>query len=95
MPIGDMPIIEVLLRELTPSISGSRILTWSSLELLESLLPGWQPMGAEIFVLLLTKKNLSYSFGPLSLVGGLDDTFLVANGDVLTTLPLCDLVNFP
>jgi len=30
--------------------------------------------------------------GPLSLVNGLDDTFLVANGDVLTTLDLQDLV---
>ncbi|HMT22031.1 MAG TPA: sugar phosphate nucleotidyltransferase, partial [Promineifilum sp.] len=30
--------------------------------------------------------------GPLSLVDGLDDTFLVANGDVLTTLPLANLL---
>ena len=30
--------------------------------------------------------------GPLSLVSGLDDTFLVANGDVLTTLDFAALV---
>ncbi|NIW47955.1 MAG: nucleotidyltransferase family protein, partial [Gammaproteobacteria bacterium] len=46
--------------------------------------------------------NIQYSFeeqplgtaGPLALVSGLDDTFLVCNGDILTTLDLKDLVNF-
>jgi NDP-sugar pyrophosphorylase family protein len=46
--------------------------------------------------------KISYSFendplgtaGPLSLVQGLDETFLVANGDVLTTLDLRELVRF-
>ena len=28
------------------------------------------------------------------MVEGLDNTFLVANGDVLTTLKLCDLIQF-
>jgi NDP-sugar pyrophosphorylase family protein len=32
--------------------------------------------------------------GPISLVDGLDDTFLVSNGDVLTTLNLRDLIQF-
>jgi len=46
--------------------------------------------------------NISYSFedqplgtaGPLALVDGLDSTFLVANGDVLTTLDLRQLVEY-
>ena len=32
--------------------------------------------------------------GPLSLIGGLEDTFLVTNGDVLTTLDFKELVGF-
>jgi len=32
--------------------------------------------------------------GPLSLIPGLDETFLVCNGDVLTTLNFYDFVNF-
>jgi NDP-sugar pyrophosphorylase family protein len=46
--------------------------------------------------------NISYSYettplgtsGPLAYVTGLEDTFLVTNGDVLTTLDLVDLINF-
>ena len=32
--------------------------------------------------------------GPLALVNGLDDTFIVSNGDVLTTLNIKELVQF-
>jgi NDP-sugar pyrophosphorylase family protein len=46
--------------------------------------------------------NISYSYeekplgtaGPLSLIGGLDNTFLVTNGDVLTTLDFRELIAF-
>jgi NDP-sugar pyrophosphorylase family protein len=46
--------------------------------------------------------KISYSYedvplgtaGPLSLIEGLESTFLVTNGDVLTTLDLCDLLAF-
>lgn len=39
------------------------------------------------------KNNLGTA-GPLSLVEGLDDTFLVTNGDVLATLDIKELVDF-
>jgi NDP-sugar pyrophosphorylase family protein len=46
--------------------------------------------------------NITYSYeqsplgtaGPIALVDGLDETFLVSNGDVLTTLNLRDLIQF-
>ena len=46
--------------------------------------------------------NITYSYeirplgtaGPLSLVNGLDETFLVTNGDVLTTLDLRTIVDY-
>ena len=93
MPIGDMPILEVLLRQLRAVNIREVILTVGHLsELLKAFFQDGSQWGL----------NLRYSYeekplgtaGPLSLVGGLDDTFLVANGDVLTTLPLCDLINF-
>jgi NDP-sugar pyrophosphorylase family protein len=38
------------------------------------------------------EENPLGTAGPLSLLSGLDDTFLVTNGDVLTTLDLAELV---
>jgi NDP-sugar pyrophosphorylase family protein len=32
--------------------------------------------------------------GPVALIDGLEDTFLVSNGDVLTTLPIRELIRF-
>jgi NDP-sugar pyrophosphorylase family protein len=40
------------------------------------------------------EKNPLGTAGPIVLVDGLDDTFLVTNGDVLTTLNLRELIRF-
>lgn len=91
MPIGDMPILEILLRQMQRAGVKEAVLTVGHLaELLRLFFQDGSRLGMDI----------SYSYedaplgtaGPLSLVQGLDDTFLVANGDVLTTLPLADLL---
>lgn len=40
------------------------------------------------------KNALLGTAGPLSLIAGLEDTFLVANGDVLTTMDIRSLIDF-
>jgi len=92
VPIGDMPILEILLRQMKLAGIDHVILTIGHLaELMQAFFQHGERYGL----------TLSYSFesqplgtaGPLSLVAEqLDDTFLVTNGDVLTTLDLCDLV---
>ncbi|WP_374686262.1 NDP-sugar synthase [Promineifilum sp.] len=91
MPIGDMPILEILLRQMRRAGVTEAVLTVGHLaELLRLFFRDGQRLD----------MRLSYSYedaplgtaGPLSLVDGLDDTFLVANGDVLTTLPLQELL---
>ncbi len=91
MPIGDMPILEILLRQMRRSGVDEAILTVGHLaQLLQVFFQDGERLGLKI----------SYSYedqplgtaGPLSLVSGLDDTFLVTNGDVLTTLDFADLV---
>lgn len=93
MPIGNMPILEVLLRQMKASGIDEVILTVGHLaELLEAFFKDGSRFGL----------NIRYSFeesplgtaGPLALVDGLDDTFLVCNGDVLTTLNIKDMVKF-
>jgi NDP-mannose synthase len=93
MPIGDMPILEILLRQLQRSGIDDVILTVGHLaELIRTFFQDGARLGLKI----------RYSFedhplgtaGPLSLVEGLEDTFLVMNGDVLTTLDFCSLVEY-
>lgn len=93
MPIGDMPILEVLLRQMKRAGIEEVILTVGHLaQLLRTFFMDGGQWGL----------NISYSYeenplgtaGPLSLIEGLDSTFIVTNGDVLTTLDLQDLLAF-
>jgi NDP-sugar pyrophosphorylase family protein len=92
MPLGDMPILEILLRQMKKAGVEEAILTVGHLaELLRAFFQDGSRFGLKI--------DYSYedkplgTAGPLSLVAErLDDTFLVMNGDVLTTLDIRDLV---
>ncbi len=93
MPIGDMPILEVILLQLKAAGINEVVLTVGHLsELLHAFFQDGSQFGIDI----------SYSFeecplgtaGPIALVQGLDETFVVTNGDVLTTLNLRELVQF-
>ncbi len=93
LPIGDMPILEILLRQMHHAGVEQVVLTVGHLaELLRLFFQDGQRVGMDI----------TYSYedqplgtaGPLALVPGLDQTFLVSNGDVLTNLQLSDLVAF-
>lgn len=93
MPIGDMPILEVLLRQMKEAGITDVVLTVGHMaELLRAFFKDGESYGLTI----------TYSYedtplgtaGPLSMVEGLDDTFIVTNGDVLTTLSLRELIAF-
>ncbi|MDX9993286.1 MAG: sugar phosphate nucleotidyltransferase [Anaerolineales bacterium] len=91
MPIGDMPILEVLLRQVQRAGVDEFIL---SVGHMASLLRAFFQEGEELG----TRIRYSYeqeplgTAGPLTLIEGLDETFLVMNGDVLTTLDFSDLL---
>lgn len=92
MPIGDMPILEVLIKQMKCAGVDEIILTVGHLaELLRAFFQNGERYGLRV----------DYSFedkplgtaGPLSLVKErLVDTFLVTNGDVLTTLDLNSII---
>jgi len=93
MPIGDMPIMELLLWQMQRAGVGEIVLAVGHLsELLRTFFNDGKKWGL----------NISYSYendplgtaGPLSLIEGLDETFLVTNGDVMTTLDLGELFAF-
>ncbi len=93
MPIGEMPILEVILRQMKVAGVDQIVLTVGHLsELLRTFFRDGSQLGL----------NISYSYeesplgtaGPIALVSGLDDTFLVTNGDVLTTLKFSELLQY-
>jgi NDP-sugar pyrophosphorylase family protein len=93
MPIGDKAILEIMLHQMQRAGINEIILTVGHLA---GLMRAYFQDGTQYGV------NICYSFedhplgtaGPLGLINGLDDTFLVCNGDVLTTLDIQDLIKF-
>ncbi len=94
MPIGDMPILEILLHQLRRAEITDVILTVNHLaELMRAFFQDGHRIGL----------NIQYSIedrplgtaGPLSLVADhLQDTFMVCNGDILTSLNIKDLIDY-
>ncbi len=93
MPIGDMPILEVILLQMKAAGIREVVLTVGHLS---ELLRAFFQDGSQWAI------DITYSYeecplgtaGPIALVNGLTETFLVTNGDVLTTLNLRDLICF-
>lgn len=85
MPIGDMPILEVVLRQLARLGFAEVILAVGHFsQLIEAYFGGGESVGVEL-VYVREDEPLGTA-GPLALVPDLDEPFLVMNGDVLTTL---------
>jgi NDP-sugar pyrophosphorylase family protein len=93
MPIGDMPILEVILRQIKLAGINDVVLTVGHLS---ELLRTFFQDGSRLSL------NISYNYedsplgtaGPIAFVPNLEETFLVMNGDVLSTLPLGELIEF-
>ena len=93
MPIGDKAILEIMLYQLRKAGINEVILTVGHLA---GLMRAYFQDGSQMGV------SICYSYedhplgtaGPLGLIEGLDDTFLVCNGDILTTLNIQELIKF-
>jgi NDP-sugar pyrophosphorylase family protein len=92
MPIGDMPILEVMLRQIKRAgVSEVTLAVGYLSELFQAFFQDGGRLGLNIRYSLETTPL--GTAGPLSLVPDLDETFLVANGDVLTNLDLQDMIS--
>lgn len=92
MPIGDMPILEVVLRQL--KFYGFRKITLSvnhMAELLETFFQDGKKFGLDITY--CVEDEPLGTAGSIALVENITDTFLVMNGDLLTTLDYGSMVN--
>jgi NDP-mannose synthase len=93
LPIGDKAILEILIYQMRRAGGDEVVLTVGHLA---GLMRAFFQDGSQFGV------NICYSYedhplgtaGPLAAISSLDETFLVTNGDVLTTLDLRELYAF-
>jgi NDP-mannose synthase len=96
VPIGDKPILEILLRQLHRQGVRDVTLTLGHLaELIRAFLSQAKDgVLGEMKYTYVTESKPTGTAGSLSLVPGLDSTFLAMNGDLLTTLDFHELERF-
>jgi len=93
MPIGDMPILEVVLRQLKAAgIDHITMAVGHLAELLRAFFNDGARFGMPIDYS-VERKPLG-TVGPLTLIPDLSATFLIMNGDVHTTLNYADLIAY-
>jgi len=93
MPLDDMPILEVIIRQLKGT--GFTKITMA-VGHLASLLEAYFGDGHkwEVEIEYSPEDKPLGTAGPLALIEDLSDTFLVMNGDVLTTLDYVELIEY-
>ena len=95
VPLGDTPIIEVLMRRLISHGITDITLTLGHLaELMRAYFQHRRTLTDQVKLRFVREEKPTGTAGSLSLVKGLNDTFLVMNGDLLTDLDFHALVKF-
>ena len=91
MPVGDRAILEVVVEQLEAHGVMNITLCVNYLShLIRTLFENRE--NGHVSIEYVHEKEALGTAGPLRLVSGLDDTFIVMNGDILTTLDYRDLV---
>lgn len=93
VPIGDMPILKIILKQLKYYGFDNVVLAVNHLaELIMSFFKTGEDLGLNISYS-IENKTLGTA-GPLSIIDNLDENFLVMNGDVLTNINFHHLFEF-
>ena len=93
MPLGEMPILEVILRQLKAhGVEEATLAVGHLSELLRAYFNNGSKLGLQVDYS-VEQKPLGTA-GPLALVDALDRPFLVMNGDILTDLDYSDFFRF-
>jgi NDP-sugar pyrophosphorylase family protein len=95
MPLGDVPVVEILIHRLVKC--GIRDITLSVGHLSELIKAYFQHRGCigdGLDLKYVDEEKPLGTAGSLALVAGLDKTFLVMNGDLLTNLDFNELLSF-
>ena len=89
VPIGDVPILEIVLRQLKfAGITKVTLAVNHLAELIMAFFGNGEKLGLDIKYSI--EDKVLGTAGPLSLIKDLDDDFIVMNGDLLTTIDFSD-----
>jgi NDP-sugar pyrophosphorylase family protein len=93
VPIGERPILEIIIRQLASQGLGDIILSVGHLgELIEAYFQNGHRNIPGLRLEYCREKQPLGTAGPLAMIPGLDETFLAMNGDILTTLNYMELI---
>jgi NDP-sugar pyrophosphorylase family protein len=95
LPVGDLPILEIVVRQLT--LAGVKHITLTlgyMSEYFRAFLAQRKSLSRLVKIDFVEEERPTGTAGSLSSVPGLEDTFLVMNGDVLTNLNYRALLDF-
>ena len=94
-PLGDKPVLEVLISHLIKhGITDITLALGHLAELVKAYFDHRESLVEQITLRYVQEYEPMGTAGPLALIDRLDDTFLVMNGDVLTNLDFSALVQF-
>lgn len=93
VPVGDYPVVEILIRQLLAQGINDITLTVGYLaELLKAYFLQRPSLTKALKLSYVSEERPTGTAGSLTLVPGLRETFIVMNGDVLTTLKFRNLI---
>lgn len=93
VPIGDRPILEIIIRRLASQGLGDIILSVGHLgELIEAYFQNGHRNIPGLNLQYFREAEPLGTAGSLAMIPGLDETFLVVNGDILTTMDFQALI---
>lgn len=95
VPVGDLPILEIIIRQLAAAGISPITLTLGYLgELIRAFFASRQSLTSLVEIDFVQEEKPTGTAASLKLVPGLSETFLVMNGDVLTSLDYNRLIDF-
>ncbi|MBI5227927.1 NTP transferase domain-containing protein [Candidatus Micrarchaeota archaeon] len=93
VPVGQKPIMEIVIRQLRNAGFGKIVISTGHLaELIEAYFGNGKKLGVEVSYV-REEKPLNTA-GALSIIDGLEEDFLVMNGDILTTLDYAKMFRY-
>lgn len=95
LPVGDMPILEIIIRQLAYYGFKEIVLSVGHLaELIYAYFQNCNTLPEGVRLTYIKEEKPLGTAGPIALIPNLMETFLVMNGDILTTLDYSKLINF-
>ncbi len=95
VPVGDFPILEIIILQLIHhNFKEVTLMVGYLSELIKAYFMQRPSLTKKIQINYITEEHPTGTAGSLAFLEGMDDTFLVMNGDVLTTLDYSDIIKF-